>query len=344
MLKIENLHIRYDFEVLNIEYLCLNRGLFYIKGSSGSGKTSLFKCIDNKINYDGEIVVKGSLGVYYQNNILNDNFSIYDMRLIDNRINLKIYYYLLLRLDLISKEKIKTRYLSKGEKQRLELVVLLSLDRDIYLLDEPCSNLNEKYKTVIYKYLEKLKNEKLIIANVHDENVFGYEIKNKKLIIDVDSGKEITLKEEKKVKYNLLLVSKIMFNKISSVFNILNVCFSIFTIYLSFNLKDLLNEKLNVFNVDILNNIIIKMFPVFDNIKLVSIFVFIISLLAYIFSFINECVVEKENISNLIFYFNKKIIINNYIIRLFIEIFLILIISFIFILIFNLYFKKIIFF
>ena len=83
MLEILNLSIKYNREILFIEYLKLNNGMFVIKGNSGSGKTSLFKCIDNKIFYDGWIKRNGSIGSYYHNSILNEEFSLSDLKRID---------------------------------------------------------------------------------------------------------------------------------------------------------------------------------------------------------------------------------------------------------------------
>ncbi len=57
--------------------------------------------------------------------------------------------------------------LSGGELQRLAIIVTLLLDRQIYLLDEVTSALDQPLKELIADYFASLKNKTLIIAS-HD--------------------------------------------------------------------------------------------------------------------------------------------------------------------------------
>ena len=56
-------------------------------------------------------------------------------------------------------------YLSIGERQRAELIITLSSISSIYLIDEPCSSLNSKYRKVIYDYIERLGKKYCVIMD-----------------------------------------------------------------------------------------------------------------------------------------------------------------------------------
>jgi ABC-2 type transport system ATP-binding protein len=62
LLQFRNYKKSYDYGskiVLGIPELTLNRGIYWLKGPNGSGKTSLFKSIAGLIPFDGDIIVDG---------------------------------------------------------------------------------------------------------------------------------------------------------------------------------------------------------------------------------------------------------------------------------------------
>jgi len=57
-------------------------------------------------------------------------------------------------------------------KQRLRLIHALIADHEILMLDEPCSNLDLKGRDTLYRILNELKNNKiLIIATNESEDI-----------------------------------------------------------------------------------------------------------------------------------------------------------------------------
>ena len=334
MLEILNLSIKYNREILFIEYLKLNNGMFVIKGNSGSGKTSLFKCIDNKIFYDGWIKRNGSIGSYYHNSILNEEFSLSDLKRIDYNLNKKVYYSLLLKLDMENKESIKSKYLSKGEKQRAELIITLSLNKDVYLLDEPCSSLNNKYKRIVYSYLSKLGKEKLVIVNSHDDIKENFWLRMGRLISNDNKWDKMRQNEiicnkikSDDNKWNIFILNGIFYNKLQTLVNIINISLSISLFYISCSLEKFLNNKIPSKYKGLIKNCFIKFDSIFYSIKCIVGIVFISSLIMYVLSIVNELLVNKEKINNLINYFSDKYIARSFIVRFLIEVIIVFVMS-----------------
>nr|WP_244877118.1 ABC transporter ATP-binding protein [Brochothrix thermosphacta] len=61
--------------------------------------------------------------------------------------------------------------LSGGEKRFLYVIILLSLDKDWYILDEPFASIDKKRKLLLYKLINvKLAEGKGIILTTHEES------------------------------------------------------------------------------------------------------------------------------------------------------------------------------
>ena len=63
---------------------------------------------------------------------------------------------------------------STGMQQRLKFAIMLSINSDIWLLDEPCSNLDESGKNL---FLDEIKNaaklNKLVLLATNDDDEAG---------------------------------------------------------------------------------------------------------------------------------------------------------------------------
>lgn len=157
-------------------------GLVLLFGKSGCGKTTLLNILAGVLDFDeGSIDFNGK--TYHQqldDPLLKENVAyitqdphfIYylsvedNLRLCstdDNRIT-----ELLKSFHLESKKDSFPDLLSGGEKQRLAVMQALLMDKKILLMDEPTSSLDKENKKSVFKMLQSLKENKLIICSSHD--------------------------------------------------------------------------------------------------------------------------------------------------------------------------------
>ena len=200
ILKVNNLNVYFgNKQILNNIDLTFNKNtISCIIGSSGCGKTTLLKTINNSIVFDKELKIDGS--IFFNGININDiaetslrkeiamlmqmpvvfPFSIYknleyvldyhfklsknekNDRIID--ILKKVQLYDEIQNDL----KMSAEKLSGGQKQRLCLARALLTEPKIILLDEPCSALDVYNTMCIENLLLNLKKELTIIIVTHN--------------------------------------------------------------------------------------------------------------------------------------------------------------------------------
>lgn len=190
----------------NFSYLFPETGFVLLYGESGCGKTTLLNILAGFTGFDkGQIIfenetyktrvdwdkVRGSIGYIPQDTHFIDYLTVLD--------NLKLCStddeYILQVLDRFGLSEKKDSYpgtLSGGEKQRIAIIQALLGGRNILFLDEPTASLDRENKTLIFRTLEELKENKLIICSSHDDEAKLYADK----IIDL-SNQEISKPVEK---------------------------------------------------------------------------------------------------------------------------------------------------
>ena len=190
-IRLDKVSINYDslkFSI-NVNNLTINKNdRILITGKSGQGKTSLINLILGNINsYDGDVCFdkhnlkdyKLDIGIVSQE-IELFNMSLKDNLCLDKTLNdLEIKNYLKeLELDelLLLKEGIYTKLgekglkLSTGQKRRINILRSYLMNKDIYILDEPTSNLDKHTEEVVVNFILKyFKNKTLIIATHNDK-------------------------------------------------------------------------------------------------------------------------------------------------------------------------------
>lgn len=174
---------------LNLEF---SKGNIYcISGKNGGGKSTLINSIIgfyslNKFgkilinNIDIENVDKYVFRKYNVSYMMEGNFFEIEHMNIDDKINLSIEEYRLycnlFKSEIFNIDKIKNKdieNLSSGEKQLLAINNCILKNVDIYIFDEPTSNLNSVLIKPLMDYLEYLSKNSIVIVVTHDEIVIN---------------------------------------------------------------------------------------------------------------------------------------------------------------------------
>lgn len=143
----------------------------HLLGRNESGKSQLAKdFIINRGNYFSNDIYEDTLIISSYSNLPSD-VTINDLeRTIPWKLSKEIYQ--LLNINQISKT-VKLKQLSDGQKQKVKLLVLLSLDKHIIILDEITNALDKKSVDEINVFLQNYIQyypEKIIINISHDIN------------------------------------------------------------------------------------------------------------------------------------------------------------------------------
>lgn len=143
----------------------------HLLGRNGSGKSQLAKdFIINRGNYFSNDIYEDTLIISSYSNLPSD-VTINDLeRTIPWKLSKEIYQ--LLNINQISKT-VKLKQLSDGQKQKVKLLVLLSLDKHIIILDEITNALDKKSVDEINVFLQNYIQyypKKIIINISHDIN------------------------------------------------------------------------------------------------------------------------------------------------------------------------------
>ena len=207
-IKLNNVNFKYkdsNFDII-VDNMVINKNdKVSITGKSGQGKTSLINLILGNINsYKGNIEIDNNklkdirldIGVVSQE-IELFNMTIKDNLCLDKKIedDLIINYLKELELDeiLLFEEGIYTNVgekglkLSTGQKRRINILRSYFMDKDIYILDEPTSNLDKHTEEIVVNFILKYFKDKTLIIATHNEKINDicnkfYKFENHKLI------------------------------------------------------------------------------------------------------------------------------------------------------------------
>lgn len=186
MVHCHNIELSFqDKEIFSGFNLNVNKGeSVCLYGPSGKGKSTLLKMLQGYIHPDsGAIFVNG-----YQSNseniqIIRDHISWIPQNInlpvdnasallhlleANNNKNKAVEYIEMLGLEAEFINKSFTK-VSGGQKQRIVIAVCLSLNKDILLLDEPTSSLDEQAIDCLVKTIKSL-NGKTIISASHNKS------------------------------------------------------------------------------------------------------------------------------------------------------------------------------
>ena len=182
LIKINNLTKLYSNTVaLSNVNLELPKGkILGLLGPNGSGKTTLIKIITNLLSqYQGEVYIDGQKPGVYTKSIIS---YLPDVNYLDEKWNgnqaidfFKDFYQdfdenkarsLLNKLEIPVNKRFKE--LSKGTKEKLQLILVLSRNAKLYIFDEPIAGVDPATRDLIFDLiLENYNKEASIIISTH---------------------------------------------------------------------------------------------------------------------------------------------------------------------------------
>ena len=195
IISIKNLHYSYPdgtraLSDINLE---IQRGeSLGIIGSNGAGKSTLLLHFNGILRGRGEISVLGKdltdknlplirsmVGLVFQDadsqlfmpTVFDDvSFGPVNMGMQEQDVK-KSVHKALEEVDMLASIKRSSHHLSVGEKKRIAIATVLSMNPQILVLDEPSSNLDPKHRRALIKLLNMLEMTKIIAT--HDLDLIG---------------------------------------------------------------------------------------------------------------------------------------------------------------------------
>ena len=207
-IQLKNIDLKYNgsnFDIIVDEMMIKNKDKLSIIGKSGQGKTSIINLILGNIStYKGEVKIDNcdlkdvrlDIGVVSQE-IELFNMSIKDNLCLDKSLNDEeiIKYLKELELDelLLFDEGIYTVVgekglkLSTGQKRRINILRSYLMNKDVYILDEPTSNLDRHTEEIVVNFILKYFKDKTLIIATHNQKINEicnkfYKFENHKMI------------------------------------------------------------------------------------------------------------------------------------------------------------------
>jgi len=164
----------------NISFSVQEPSIYVVLGPNGAGKTTLFRTIAGVLEpYSGRILLDNQnlttsgrartrIGYLSQYNAMPEEMTVYNA--------LKFYSDMeggdpdevidLLDLDQLKDKRFSD--LSQGQKKRAAIARVFLGERDLYLLDEPTSNLDPSISKEIRDIIVKLSKDKMILYSSHN--------------------------------------------------------------------------------------------------------------------------------------------------------------------------------
>lgn len=182
LIEIKNLNKFYGKkQALNNVNITIEPGKIYgLLGPNGSGKTTLIKIINDLLTpSSGEILIKGKepgieskkiISYLPERTYLNMNFKVKELLdffadFYDN-FDRKKAKSLLKKLNINAEDKLKT--MSKGTKEKVQLILVMSRKADLYILDEPIGGVDPASRDYILEtILSNFDNKSSMIISTH---------------------------------------------------------------------------------------------------------------------------------------------------------------------------------
>lgn len=191
-LTLDNINIHYaesNFDIKVPSLILEKNDKICILGKSGQGKTSILNLLLGNIDsYSGNITIDNyklsdcrlDIGIVSQeielfNMSIKDNLclgkNISDEDLIAYIKELELNEILMFKDGIYTLVGEKGLKLSTGQKRRINLLRSYLMDKDVYVLDEPTSNLDEQTEKVVVKFILNHFTDKTLIIATHNKEI-----------------------------------------------------------------------------------------------------------------------------------------------------------------------------
>ncbi len=187
MLTVENLKKTFSniTAVDGVSFEVKRGEIFGLLGPNGAGKTTTIRMIldiikpdSGVIKFDGKEIdeeIKGKIGylpeergLYRKTRVLETILYFAELKGIDRKVALERAKHWLERFELINRAKNKIEELSRGNQQKVQIIISILHDPELIILDEPFSGLDPVNQELLKEILLDLKREnKAIIFSTH---------------------------------------------------------------------------------------------------------------------------------------------------------------------------------
>lgn len=186
-----------EFHAVNGVDFSLTKGeIVAIIGPSGSGKSSLLKCINGLVEKSsGEVILNGTTGMVFQHFNLfphmtclkNVMYAPLKVKKMDEKEAEKDARRLLKMVGLLDKADEYPNNLSGGQKQRVAIARAMAMHPDIMLFDEATSALDPEITGEVLEVMKDLAKNKMTMVVVTHEMGFAREVADR--VVFMDHGK-----------------------------------------------------------------------------------------------------------------------------------------------------------
>ncbi len=192
MVELKNVSFKYSSEDVILEKANMifeKSKITVVLGKNGIGKTTLLSLIDGFLTHDEGDIIKEDDAIYIYDNpylyeYLTGDEYIELIKRIGNREMIDNLNELIIDLELSSSMNKLILAYSLGMKHKLALLTALSLNYQLYLIDEPLASLDPDSQSFMIDFFKKMrKNRKSLIISTHMLNV-AYELADEIVIFN----------------------------------------------------------------------------------------------------------------------------------------------------------------
>jgi ABC-2 type transport system ATP-binding protein len=181
-LELRNVNAGYNKETVlrDVNLTIQEPSIYVVLGPNGAGKTTLFRTIagilepfSGEVVFDGENVtssrdVRKRINYLSHHNAIPEEMTVYNALTFYANMQGGSADEVLALLHLQELRDKKVSDLSQGQKKRVSVAKVFLRERDLYLMDEPTSNLDPGYSKEIRDILLQLSKDRIVLYSTHN--------------------------------------------------------------------------------------------------------------------------------------------------------------------------------